>query len=326
MARVGLAVRDRAGLVTPGDPAVRDPVDQAGRAARGQADRVGPVGLVGRVGLEDMNRVAPGVLEDMGPADPADLASLGVRGQVGLEDMDPADLAGLGLGVPNRVALAAPEDLDLGVRNQAGRRPGGPGSESPGSGGSGSPGSEPGPGASGPDANGPGPGAAGPDASGPDRARLDLMPARLDRMPARLDRMRRADRTHPADRLWEPMSRVEATRPEARMHLAEVTRLAEATRVEATRRVGATRRAKATHLVEQTQPGGADSEGDRPADATQVYVGNWSALPASSVAKILRLCVIRLPCATALACRTLMCAGAPEGSDGCARPRFAQPN
>lgn len=51
------------------------------------------------------------------------------------------------------------------------------------------------------------------------------------------------------------MTRVEATRPEARMRLPEVTRLAEATRVEATRRAGATRRAEATNLAERTQPG-----------------------------------------------------------------------
>ncbi|MDT7720562.1 MAG: hypothetical protein QOE94_1573 [Mycobacterium sp.] len=263
MARVGLAVRDRAGLVTPGDPAARDPVDQAGRAARDLADLAardlaGRVGLVGRVGLEDMNRVAPGVLEDIGPADPADLAALasrGVRGQVGLEDMDPADLAGLGLGVPNRAALAAPEDLDLGVRNQAGRRRVDRGLRA----------LDP----EGREARDLSLGRAllgrtptdldrallDRTPADPDRARLGRMPARLDRTPAGLDRTRRADRTHPADRLWEPMTRVEATRPEARMRLAEVTRLAEATRVEATRRAGATRRAEATHLAERTQPG-----------------------------------------------------------------------
>ncbi len=227
-----------------------------------------------------MNRVATGVMEDMGPAA---LASLGVRGQVGLEDMDPAALAGLGLGVPNRAALAAPEDLDLGVRNQAGRRRVDRGLRA----------LDP----EGREARDLSLGRAllgrmptdldrpllGRTPAGPDRTR------RADRTPAGLDRTRRADRTHPADRLWEATRLVEATRPEARMHLAEVTRLAEATRVEVTRRVEATRRAEATHLVEQTQPGGADSEGDRPADATQVDIGNWSALPASSVAKILRL-------------------------------------
>ena len=114
---MGLAVRDRAGLVTLGDPAARDPVDQAGRAARDLADlaALASLGVLG--GLGDMNRVAPGVMEDMGPAA---LASLGVRDQVGLEDMDLADR--VGLGEPNRAARAAPEDLDLGVRNQAGRR------------------------------------------------------------------------------------------------------------------------------------------------------------------------------------------------------------
>jgi hypothetical protein len=221
VARVGLAVRDRAGLVTPGDPAARDPVDQAGRAA----------------------------------PDLAALASRGVRGQVGLEDMDPADLAGLGLGVPNRAALAAPEDLDLGVRNQAGRRRVDRGLRA----------LDP----EGREARDLSLGRAllgrtptdldrallDRTPADPDRARLGRMPARLDRTPAGLDRTRRADRTHPADRLWEPMTRVEATRPEARMRLAEVTRLAEATRVEATRRAGATRRAEATHLAERTQPG-----------------------------------------------------------------------
>jgi hypothetical protein len=281
VARVGLAVRDRAALVTPGDLAARDPVDQAGRVGRDLAD-LAARDLAGRVGLEDMNRVAPGVLEDMGPADPADLAalaSLGVRGQVGLEDMDPADLAGLGLGVPNRAALAAPEDLDLGVRNQAGRRRVDRGLRA----------LDP----EGREARdlslgrallgrmptdldrallGRMPTDLGRALLGrmptdldralldrtpadPDRARLGRMPARLDRTPAGLDRTRRADRTHPADRLWEPMTRVEATRPEARMRLPEVTRLAEATRVEATRRARATRRAEATNLAERTQPG-----------------------------------------------------------------------
>ena len=243
MARVGLAVRDRAGLVTPGDPPARDPVDQAGRAARDLADLaardladLAARDLAGRVGLEDMNRVAPGVLEDMGPADPVDLAALG-------------------LGVPNRAALAAPEDLDLGVRNQAGRRRVDRGLRA----------LDP----EGREARDLSLGRAllgrmptdldrallDRTPADPDRARLGRMPARLDRMPAGLDRTRRADRTHPADRLWEPMTRVEATRPEARMRLAEVTRLAEATRVEATRRAGATRRAEATHLAERTQPG-----------------------------------------------------------------------
>jgi hypothetical protein len=257
VARVGLAVRDRAALVTPGDLAARDPVDQAGRVGRDLAD-LAARDLAGRVGLEDMNRVAPGVLEDMGPADPADLAalaSLGVRGQVGLEDMDPADLAGLGLGVPNRAALAAPEDLDLGVRNQAGRRRVDRGLRA----------LDP----EGREARDLSLGRAllgrmptdldrailDRTPADPDRARLGRMPARLDRTPAGLDRTRRADRTHPADRLWEPMTRVEATRPEARMRLPEVTRLAEATRVEATRRARATRRAEATNLAERTQPG-----------------------------------------------------------------------
>ncbi|MFY9767678.1 MAG: hypothetical protein WAK42_22345, partial [Mycobacterium sp.] len=100
---MGLAVRDRAGLVAREALAVRDQVD---RAARGQADRVGRVDLVGLGVLEAMNRVALGVMEDMALADPAalaDLASLGVRDQVGLEDMDLADL---GLGVRNQGALA----------------------------------------------------------------------------------------------------------------------------------------------------------------------------------------------------------------------------
>jgi hypothetical protein len=247
---VGLAVRDRAGLVTLGDPAARDPVDQAGRAARDLADlaALASLGVLG--GLGDMNRVAPGVMEDMGPAA---LASLGVRDQVGLEDMDLADR--VGLGEPNRAARAAPEDLDLGVRNQAGRRRVDRGLRA----------LDP----EGREARDLSLGRAllgrmptdldrailDRTPADPDRARLGRMPARLDRTPAGLDRTRRADRTHPADRLWEPMTRVEATRPEARMRLPEVTRLAEATRVEATRRARATRRAEATNLAERTQPG-----------------------------------------------------------------------
>jgi hypothetical protein len=255
---VGLAVRDRAGLVTLGDPAARDPVDQAGRAARDLADlaALASLGVLGVLG--DINRVAPGVMEDMGPADLAALASLGVRDQVGLEDMALADR--VGLGALNPAARAAPEDLEPGGRNQAGRRRVDRGLRA----------LDP----EGREARDLSLGRAllgrmpteldwalldwallDRTPADPDRARLGRMPARLDRMPAGLDRTRRADGTHPADRLWEPMTRVEATRPEARMRLAEVTRLAEATRVEATRRAGATRRAEATHLAERTQTG-----------------------------------------------------------------------
>jgi hypothetical protein len=247
---VGLAVRDRAGLVTLGDPAARDPVDQAGRAARDLAD-LASLGVLGVLG--DMNRVAPGVMEGMGPADLAALASLGVRDQVGLEDMALADR--VGLGAPNRAALAAPEDLDLGLRNQAGRRRVDRGLRALDPEGREARDLSLGRALLGRMPTDLGRALLDRTPADPDRARLGRMPARLDRTPAGLDRTRRADRTHPADRLWEPMTRVEATRPEARMRLAEVTRLAEATRVEATRRAGATRRAEATHLAERTQPG-----------------------------------------------------------------------
>jgi hypothetical protein len=180
---VGLAVRDRAGLVALEDPAARDQADRAGRVGLGV--------------LEDMNRVAPGVLEDMNLAVLAALASPGVRDQVGPEDMDLADLADLGLG-PNQAGRAAPADqVDRGLRalDPEGRE--------------------------------------ARDLS-LERALLDRMPTALDR--ARLDRMPTAlGRTRPADRLWEPMNRVEATRPEARMRLGERTR-----------------RAGATHLTEAT--------------------------------------------------------------------------
>jgi hypothetical protein len=129
VAPVGLAVRDRAGLVALADPAGRDRVDQVGRAA-----------LADRVGLEDM-----------------DLAALADR--VGREARD----LSLGRALLDRMPTA------LG------------------------------------------------------RALLDRMPTALDPTPADLDR------TCPADRLWEPMTRVEATRPEARMRRAEATHLAEVT-------------------------------------------------------------------------------------------------
>ena len=71
--------------------------------------------------------------------------------------------------------------------------------------------------------------------------------------PAGRDRVDQVGRAALAERVGRvglaDMNRVEATRPEARMRLAEVTRLAEATRVEATRRAGA------TNLAERTQPG-----------------------------------------------------------------------
>jgi hypothetical protein len=214
---VGLAVRDRAGLVALEDPAARDQADRAGRDRVDQAvrDLVAPADRAGRVGLgvledmnrvalgvlEDMNRVAPGVLEDMNLAALAALASPGVRDQVGPEDMDLAALAALadlGLGVPNQAGRAAPADwADRGLRalDPEGRE-------------------------------------ARDLSLG--RALLGRMPTALDR--ARLDRMPTAlGRTRPADRLWEPMTRLEATRPEARMRLGERTR-----------------RAGATHLTEAT--------------------------------------------------------------------------
>ena len=152
---MGLAVRYRAGRVALEDPAAR-----AGRVGLGV--------------LEDMNRVAPGVLEDMGLAD---LASPGVRDQVGRAALaDRVDRALRALDPEGRKA----RDLSLG------------------------------------------------------RALLGRMPTALGR--ALLDRMPTAlGRTRPADRLWEPMTRVEATRPEARMRLGERTR-----------------RAGATHLTEAT--------------------------------------------------------------------------
>jgi hypothetical protein len=178
---VGLAVRDRAGLVALEDPAARDQADRAGR------DRVAPADRAGRVGLgvlEDMNRVAPGVRDQVGPED-MDLAAL-------------AALADLGLGVPNQAGRAAPADwADRGLRalDPEGRE-------------------------------------ARDLSLG--RALLGRMPTALDR--ARLDRMPTAlGRTRPADRLWEPMTRLEAMRPEARMRLGERTR-----------------RAGATHLTEAT--------------------------------------------------------------------------
>ena len=162
VAPVGLAVRDRAGVVALVDPAGRDRVDQVGRAAL--AERVG------RVGLADMNRVAPGVMEDMDLADR------------------------VGLGVPNQAGRAA-------LADRVGRE------------------------------------ARDPSLG---RALLDRMPTALDPTPADLDR------TRPADRLWKPTTRVEATRPEARMRRAEATHLA-----------------GATHLAEVTDSsGGADASGE----------------------------------------------------------------
>ena len=231
--RVGLEVRDRAVLEGLG----REVRDRAGLEDLVGPDREDPEDLAGledtnpaALGvLEDMNRVAPGVMEDLGPADLGDLvdlASLGV-----LEDMDLADLAALedlGLAVPNlagRAALADRVGLGLRALDPEGR-----------------------------EARDLSLGRVlrGRTLTALDRVLLDRMPADLDRMPADLDRMPAdLDRTRPADRLWEPTTRVEPTRPEARMRLAETT-LAEATR-----------RAGATHLAEVTDSsGGADASGE----------------------------------------------------------------
>jgi hypothetical protein len=237
---VGLAVRDRAGLVALEAPAARDRVDQAARDRVDQAGRAARADRADRVGLgvlEDMNRVAPGVMEDMGPADlgdRADRVGLGVLEDMNrvapgvMEDMGPADLGDLedmDLAVPNlasRAALADRVGLRLRALDPEGREAR--------------------------DLS------LGRVLRGRTLTALDRV--LLDRMPADLDR------TRPADRLWEPTTRVEATRPEARMRLAAAT-LAEATR-----------RAGATHLAEVTDSsggadasGGADGEGDSLADS-----------------------------------------------------------
>jgi hypothetical protein len=188
-----LVVHDRA------DPAARDRVDQAGRADR--ADRAV---------LEDMNRVAPGVLEDLGPADLGDLVALASLAV--LEDMD--------LAVPNLAGRAALADrVGLGLRAL--------------------------------------------DPEGREARDLSLGRVLRGRTLTALDRtLTDLDRTRPADRLWEPTTRVEAGRPEARM------RLAEATLVEATRRAGATHLAEATDSSGGADAsGGADGEGDSLADS-----------------------------------------------------------
>jgi hypothetical protein len=108
---VGLALRDRAGLVALEDPAGRDLVDQAGRD---QADRAAladlenPAGLAApvapvdtnRVDLVDTNRAALGVMADTGLADregPANRVDLeDLEDRVDLEDLEdrgsPVDL------------------------------------------------------------------------------------------------------------------------------------------------------------------------------------------------------------------------------------------
>ena len=120
---VGRAARDRAGLAVREDPVAQDPAaladpvaqDQEGPAARDPAalaDRVCP-GV--RAGLADMSRVAPAVPEDMGPADPVALASLGVRDRAGLRRMDRGPRA-------RDPAEREPQDLSQ-DRAQPGRMP-----------------------------------------------------------------------------------------------------------------------------------------------------------------------------------------------------------
>jgi hypothetical protein len=94
---VGLALRDRAGLVALEDPAGRDLVDQAGRD---QADRAGladlenPAGLAAPVAPVDTNRV------DLGDTN---RAALGVMADTGLADRE---------GPANRVDLVDLENLE----------------------------------------------------------------------------------------------------------------------------------------------------------------------------------------------------------------------
>jgi hypothetical protein len=88
---VGLALRDRAGLVALEDPAGRDLVDQAGRDQAdwaGLADLENPAGLAApvdtnRVDLVDTNRAALGVMADTGLADRE-----GPANRVDLEDLE----------------------------------------------------------------------------------------------------------------------------------------------------------------------------------------------------------------------------------------------
>jgi hypothetical protein len=193
------------------DPAARDRADPAALVGRARAGLVGLedmnlVGLEGTnlVGLEGTNLVAPGVLEGMDRAVLAtlgvlaDLATLGVRGLVDLEDMN---RVGLEDQAERDQKVRDPQDLEARALNQDQAQ-------------------------------------VDPMRMVLDRAQPGLMPADLDRTPAHLDRTpahldrtpAHLDRTRPADRPREPTTRAEATRPEARTHLVEAIRRAEAIR------------------------------------------------------------------------------------------------
>ena len=199
----------------PAALAARDRVDPAALVGRARAGLVSLVGLAARdlVGLEDMNLVglegtnlvglegtnlvAPGVLEGMDRAVLAtlgvlaDLATLGVRGLVDLEDMN---RVGLEDQAERDQKVRDPQDLEARALNQDQAQ-------------------------------------VDPMRMVLDRAQPGLMPADLDRTPAHLDRTpAHLDRTRPADRPREPTTRAEATRPEARTHLVEAIRRAEAIR------------------------------------------------------------------------------------------------
>jgi hypothetical protein len=196
-----LVGRPLVGLVVLG---VRDPAGLVGPETLAVVDPAAP---------EDMNRVDPAVMEGMGRVD---LASPGAR--VGLAN--PA--------VRARVALA---DMilegpgDLGIQDRAERFMTAQDPQ----------------------------GRTAARVLSQDRARLALTPTLLDRTPGHLHRvpavldrtpghLRRMpavlDRTRRADRRWDPTTRAEATRPEARLRLAGATRpVAEIRQAEATRRV-----------------------------------------------------------------------------------------
>jgi hypothetical protein len=174
------------------------------------AARVSPEVLAARVGpgvLADMIRVAPEATGDMGPVGRVDLASPVLQGRVALEDMileDPGEL-----GIRDRA------ERFMTAQDPQGR--------------------------------------TAARVLSQDRARLALTPTLLDRTPGHLHRvpavldrtpghLRRMpavlDRTRRADRRWDPTTRAEATRPEARLRLAGATRpVAEIRQAEATRRV-----------------------------------------------------------------------------------------
>jgi hypothetical protein len=233
LARVGLAVRDRAGLVAPEAPAARDRAVLEARVVPADTSRAAPGDLAGledtsRAGLEDTNRAAPGDTNRAAPEDledtvPADLGLASLDpGSLGLEVRDRAGLAALvGLADTNR-ADRGPRARDREVRDLGQNRA-----------------------------------RLHRMAVEPGRVRLEPMPAYLHRMavePARVGPERM-----PSHRHRIPAHLAGPTRPRAPIHLAGPTPLEEATRPEEATSPGKLVATASKHLLVPPLPAAYDA-------------------------------------------------------------------